>query len=60
MKSSLTFSRVMLAGLALVALTSAVAEPAAKSIKWQSSYKKAAAIAGKEKKIIMVDFFTEH
>jgi hypothetical protein len=50
----------MFAGLALAAMTAAVAEPAAKSIKWQTNYKKAAAQAAKEKKIIMVDFFTEH
>ena len=53
-------SRGFLAALALAAMSTAVAEPAAKSIKWQTNYKKAAKTAAAQKKIIMVDFFTEH
>ncbi len=39
---------------------SATAGPAAKSIKWYTDYGKAAKLAASEKKIMMVDFFTEH
>ena len=39
---------------------SANAGPAAKSIKWYTEYNKAAKLAASEKKIMMVDFFTEH
>jgi hypothetical protein len=49
----------------LIALTvvafaaSADAKPAAKSIAWQTDFTKAKAAASKQKKIIMIDFYTE-
>jgi len=49
-----------LTAMSVIALAAAAgAGPPGKAIAWQTDFKKAQTIAGKQKKIMMIDFYSE-